>query len=103
MAECSRCHALARPEDRYCGVCGERLTQSAWRQGIAHTRRSLSLVEVHYSLGVVYARKGDYGRALEAWGRALERAQAGNEMRRQVEEAMAAARRQLSGGDGRQG
>ncbi|MFH1568005.1 MAG: tetratricopeptide repeat protein [Gemmatimonadota bacterium] len=97
MAECPRCHALAGPEDRYCGLCGERLAHPAWRQEVTYTRRSLSLVDVHYNLGLVYARKGEYRRALEVWERALERAASGDAVRQQVEEAMAGVRRHLNG------
>jgi len=85
MAQCSRCHALARAEDQYCGHCGERLAQPAWRQELAHTQRALSLAGVHYNLGLVYARKGQYREALEVWERALERACEGDGLREQIE------------------
>ena len=100
MAQCPRCHALVQAKDQYCGHCGERLAQPAWRQELAHTQRALSLADVHYNLGLVYARKGQYREALAAWERALERATAGDALREKIACASEEVGRHLEGAPG---
>lgn len=39
----------------------------------ARTQKSMDLVEIHYMLGLVYFRKGQYQKALETWRLGLER------------------------------
>ena len=103
MAQCSRCHALVQAEDQYCGHCGQHLAQPAWRQELAHTQRALSLADVHYNLGLVYARKGQYLEALAAWERALERTTAGDALHEKIAGASEEVRRHLEEGPGNGG
>jgi tetratricopeptide (TPR) repeat protein len=42
-------------------------------EGGARTQKALNLVDVHYNLGLVYYKKGQYREALEIWEKALGR------------------------------
>ena len=73
MPECANCETPHGTEDRYCNQCGARLAQPEVMGSGAQTQQSLSLVDVHYNLGLVYFKKGKLQEALETWERALER------------------------------
>ena len=79
MPECPNCKTLYGPEDRYCNQCGDRLIEPEFMDSGARTQKSLSLIDVHYDLGLVYFKKGKFQEALEVWEKALSR-EPGNEM-----------------------
>lgn len=71
MSECPNCQTPYAPGDRFCNQCGQRLLEPEAAPGGGHTQRSLSLADVHYNLGLVYFKKEEYRKALEAWERGL--------------------------------
>ncbi len=73
MLECPNCDTPCKPEDYYCPQCGTRLPGGESAGGGMPTMKSLDLVEVYYTLGLIYFRKGEYEKALETWRMALER------------------------------
>jgi tetratricopeptide (TPR) repeat protein len=70
MPECPKCQTPCGPEDRFCSQCGERLAVPELSGG-GRTQKALSLSEVHYNLGMVYYKKGEYRKALEYWEKGL--------------------------------
>ena len=79
MPECQNCKTPYSSEDRYCNQCGARLIEPEFMDSGARTQKSLSLIDVHYNLGLVYFKKGKFQEALEVWEKALSR-EPGNEM-----------------------
>ena len=73
MSECPSCKASRAPDDRYCGQCGAHLSAENYMEGGARTQKSLDLIDVHYNLGLVYYKKGQYREALEVWEKTLGR------------------------------
>ena len=71
MLNCPGCGAEHESEDRYCPQCGGKLS-SAPAFDPMRTQQSLSISDVHYKLGMVYFKKGDYLRAAQTWEKALE-------------------------------
>lgn len=72
MLTCPRCGALYDNEDRYCGVCGERLTEFVREVESRMTQKIMSLIDVRYKLGLVYRKKGDLSSAIRTWRRILD-------------------------------
>ena len=79
MPECPNCKTPYSSEDRYCNQCGTRLNHAEFMESGALTQKSLSLVDVHYNLGLVYFKKGQYQEALETWEKGLTK-DPGNEV-----------------------
>ena len=61
----------------------------------ARTQKALDLADVHYNLGLVYLKKGQYREAVETWEKALAR-DPGNQM---LQERIAEVRERLADGD----
>ena len=79
MPECPECSTPHQDGDRYCHHCGHRLVSAQSMASGARTRKSLDLVDVHFNLGLVYFKKGQYSQALQTWQKALAR-DPGNEL-----------------------
>jgi tetratricopeptide (TPR) repeat protein len=71
MPECPECQNPYQAEDRYCSQCGARLSQDKVPESGGRTQKALDLGGVHYSLGMIYFKKGQYRQALEIWEKAL--------------------------------
>jgi len=71
MLECPHCKTPYAPEDRYCNQCGMRVQEIEVMDSGARTQKSIRLVDVHYNLGLVYFKKGQYRQALKSWEKAL--------------------------------
>ncbi len=71
MSQCPKCSTPREAGDRFCGKCGERLVEAESGDDAALTQQSLRLSDVHYNLGMVYYKKGDYAKALEAWEKGI--------------------------------
>lgn len=71
MSECPKCQTPCESEDRFCGQCGERLAMPELSAEGGRTQKALSLSDVHYNLGMVYYKKGEYHKALEYWERGM--------------------------------
>ena len=100
MAQCPQCHALSRESDRYCGLCGKRLAPPEWSGPTCDTQPALRLADVHYRLGLVYARKGQYPQALAAWERALGQLDEGDGLRGEIQIARQGVEAQRVEGEG---
>jgi tetratricopeptide (TPR) repeat protein len=72
MSECPNCQAPCEPDDRFCSQCGERLSEPEFEEKEGLTQKSLSLAQVHYNLGMVYYKKGEYRKALQCWEKGLQ-------------------------------
>lgn len=78
MAQCPKCQTPSEPDDRFCSQCGERLALPEFSEAEGLTQKALSLSDVHYNLGMVYLKKGEYSKALEYWEKGI-RQDPGNE------------------------
>lgn len=72
MTTCPKCKAAADDGDRFCNQCGARLEESSADEAAGQTQKSLKLSDVHYNLGLVYYKKEEFDKALEAWERGLQ-------------------------------
>ena len=87
MSKCPRCNTLCRPEDRYCGKCGEYLgNRSSDRDGL-RTQKSIEVSDIRHKLGVVYFKKGQYAKAVEIWRKVLQDAPDNLEVKTFIEKA----------------
>ncbi len=87
MTYCPRCSSEHEPEDLYCPQCGQRLSSYDSKEGPIGTQRTMELYGVQYRLGIVYFKKGDYGRALEVWERALRERPNDEELKNLIRDA----------------
>ncbi len=66
---CPRCNTQNEPEDRYCGNCGYNLQA---KEGImGGTQVEMKLTDVHFNLGMVYFKKGDFPEAVNMFEKVL--------------------------------
>lgn len=70
---CTRCQSTDILEtDKFCIRCGGRLLAvSDTADALLMTQRVMHAAEVHYRLGNVYFRKGDFDQAISSWTQAL--------------------------------
>jgi tetratricopeptide (TPR) repeat protein len=70
---CTRCQSTDILEtDKFCIRCGCRLLAvSDTADSLLMTQRVMHAAEVHYRLGNVYFRKGDFDQAISSWTQAL--------------------------------
>ena len=75
MAECPHCKTPYAEEasHNYCNECGRRLGGTLVMDSGARTQKAMDLIDVHYNLGLVYYKKGQYREALATWEKALAR------------------------------
>lgn len=89
MPECPSCKTPHQPDDRYCNQCGKRLEREEVMESGALTQKSLDLVDVHFNLGLVYFKKGDFNQAIATWQKALERDPGNELLQEHIDEAKA--------------
>lgn len=72
MLTCPRCGALCEREDRYCGACGERVSDTLRDVEGRMTQKIMNLTDIRYKLGLVYYKKGDLSNAIRTWQKILD-------------------------------
>ncbi len=71
---CPRCNTENETGDRFCGYCGNSLEKT---EGImVGTQVEMKLTDVHFNLGMVYFKKGDFIKAVEMFEKVLGNAPA---------------------------
>lgn len=86
MTTCAACGSELAEDARYCCDCGQRLEAGHMDSG-ARTQKCLRLLDVHYNLGLVYYKKGNFDQALVAWRRAEELEPDNEDIRLRIAEA----------------
>jgi Tfp pilus assembly protein PilF len=71
MNNCPRCMATTYAEDLFCGKCGLNLLSQTTLMGT--TEKELKLDDIQMSLGIVYFKKEEYGKAVDTFEKILER------------------------------
>lgn len=66
MKACSACDAEMMSEDQFCPQCGNRVSSEPYEDSPV-TQGRMDLADVRYKLGMVYYKKREYARAVEAW------------------------------------
>jgi hypothetical protein len=69
MAACQACGAMPQAGDLFCPQCGSRLSvqPAPPADAAAVTQGAMNLSDVRFKLGMVYFKKGEFARAIEAW------------------------------------
>lgn len=69
---CPRCGSVIYKEDRFCGICGFNLAHKSTAKPVAGTQVDLKLSDIRFNLAMIYYKKGDYAKALDAFENLLK-------------------------------